>query len=350
MSARLKAAMLVPLAGLAGLSAPASAQETGATVPVQREADTPADRFGFIDGAQLQVTSGTDEDNLTFRIALPASPSMASRFSLTLATPLQGDEEAMPASLDALANGTRATLSWGYFDVRVIRPDAEIHELRARARRLCREREPAETRPRCRDSAFAMRKYGSDDAALDRRRTTPAATDFGIQATAGFNDFEWVDPVSLLPQEDRRTDWAVAAHVAHYLPNSHTALTASVSYQRAYEAAEEQEICPPSSADPDDCRKVRTAAPSRNENLLLSAGVRHRFFENGSLANLAIAPVVTYDVLDDVFGVDVPIYYTPTGDGRLNGGIRFGYRSDRENEFSVSFFVGTTFDIFGGGS
>lgn len=350
MSAVPKCAGIILVASLAGIGEPISAQETTPDAPGQREPDTTADRFGFIDGAQLQVTSGTDEGNLTFRVALPAGPSEASRFSLTVATPLQGNEEVMPASLDALANGTRATLSWGYFDVRVIRPDAQVRELRARARRTCFNLEPLETRQRCADSVFAMQKYSPGDVAFDRQRTTPAATDFGIQATAGFNDFEWADRISLLPQKDRRIDWAVAGHVAHYLPNSHTALVGSVSYMRAYEAAEEQTICPQSSANRDDCRQVRTAAPNRNENALISAGVRHRFFGNGTLANLAIAPVVTYDVIDDVFGVDVPIYYTPTSDGGLNGGIRLGYRSDRANEFSVSFFFGTTFNIFGDGS
>jgi hypothetical protein len=46
----------------------------------------------------------------------------------------------------------------------------------------------------------------------------------------------------------------------------------------------------------------------------------------------------------------VPIYLVPGGNNALTGGVRLGYRSDREDDFSVSFFVGTTFNFFGRGS
>lgn len=363
MKGRVVAAALLSVAALGALGAPVSAQATDS--PVQavssdkapaREPDAPADRFGMIDGGQLQITSGTEEDNATFRIALPTAPSMATRFSLALSRPLDADDKAMPASLDALANGTRVTLSLGYFEVRVGRPDAARKRMNERARRLCRlapaERETVNTeRDQCKVGPYAVNKYldAADRAFYQQQTLTPPATDFGIDATVGFNDFEWLDATTLLPQKKRHTDWSVAGHVAHYLSGSHTALTASVAYQRAFEASEEKQVCPPGFTDPAQCSTARTAAPSRNENLLLALGVRHRALgADLKLANLAIAPIVTYDVIDDVFGVDVPIYYTPDDKGGLNGGIRFGYRSDREKSFTIAFFVGTTFDVFGG--
>jgi hypothetical protein len=356
--------VLFPLASAGALGASASAQTSEVPEqtaiserPTAGATDATADRFGMIDGGQLQITTGTEEDNATFRIALPAAPSMATRFSLALSRPLDDDDEAMPASLDALANGTRVTLSAGYFDVRIRRPDAARSRMQNRARRLCRQAEPVTPatehpeRNRCGDDVYAMETYDPTNFRFFQGQTpTPAATDYGIEATVGFNDFEWFDRVALVPREERRTDWSVAAHVARYLPGSHTALTGSISYQRAFEAADEVRVCPAGTTDPEaECPNMRTAGPTRNENLRLAAGVRHRVLgADGNLGNLAVAPIVTYDVIDDVFGVDVPIYYTPDEDGGLNGGIRFGYRSDRENKFSVAFFVGTTFDVFGG--
>lgn len=138
----------------------------------------------------------------------------------------------------------------------------------------------------------------------------------------------------------------MSAHLDQYFVRSKTALTLSASYQRGYEAAEEQRICPPGVTDPSaDCIDGRAAAPARDENLLLSAGLRHQFMRDGRLLNLAVAPLVTYDAIDDVFGVDVPIYMMPDADSGLTGGVRFGYRSDRENEFSVGLFVGVAFNI-----
>lgn len=356
---------ILSLAAFGALAAPAIAQTAEPPAPpVGPEAPEPgpieptADRPGVIDGAQLQITSGTEEDNATFRIALPTSPAVATRFSLALSRPLDDDEEAMPASLDALANGTRVALNVGYFRVRAPRQralregedamseDEVIMRCRAVLRAVGDERLNTPRDP-CVDSTEArvIAELPPGQAGL----SSPSATDFGLEASAGFNDFEWFDTVSMLPQEDRRTDWSIAGYFTHYLSGSHTALTASISYQRAYEAAPEERVCPAGTVDPEaECPNLRTAAPTRNENLLLAAGIRHRFMGDGRLANLAVAPIVTYDVIDDVFGVDVPIYYTPDDKGGLNGGIRFGYRSDRENEFSVAFFVGAAFDIFGG--
>lgn len=354
MKGRLIAAALLPVIGLVVGAAPAAAIQTSAPAaespppPLPRDTDAPADRFGFVEGEQLQISTGTDDDKLTFRAALPTGPSMASRFALSMSTPLHGGDNAMPASLDALANGSRVTLSWGYFDLRVGRPDAIWARIRDRARRRCMAAEPAPdpTEDRCMDSNYAMVRYDPENRPLEQRRTSPGATDFGIDATVGINDFEWVDPVTLTPQKARRTDWSIAGHVARYLPGSHTAFTGSVSYQRAYEAVDEQLLCPPAVVDPaTQCINARGGAPGRNENLLLSAGVRHRFSAGTALLNLALAPVATYDVIDDVWGVDVPVYIMPDADGNLTGGIRFGYRSDRENEFTIGVFVGAAFNI-----
>ncbi|HET9638678.1 MAG TPA: hypothetical protein VFP12_05690 [Allosphingosinicella sp.] len=317
--------------------------------PPARQTDTPTDRFGFIEGEQLQFSTSTEEDNLTFKLALPAGPSMANRFSLTASTPFSKDENVKPASLDALANGTRVKLSWGYFDVRVGRPDDVAARLRARARARCRAKEPASNPDEdpCADSSYAMNKYDPANVAREQGHSGPGVTDYGVDASVGINEFEWLDRTSLLPQKKQHTDWSVAAHVAHYLAGSQTALTASLSYQRAYKAAEEELVCPAVTTNPvQDCKMARALAPSVDKNFLLAAGVRHRFLgSDGKLLNLAVAPLVTYDVKDDVWGVDVPVYVMPDKEGALTGGIRFGYRSDREDKFSIGVFVGTTFNI-----
>jgi hypothetical protein len=316
------------------------------TLPSASTNPAPPDRFGLFDGGHLTVSAGQEEDELTFKVALPTGPSLASRFSLSASTPLQDDDQSLPADLDALANGTRVTLSWGYFQVPVSDPDQEAIRIEQRAQAACRAAQPGQLR--CDDTAFAVWNYARTDWVRYQRHSMGAATDFGIDATVGINDFEWVDATTLLPQKKQHTDWSVAAHVARYLAGTHTALTASVAYQRAYKAAEEELACPPVVTNPaTDCKMARLGAPSVDKNFLLAAGIRHRFADaDGNLLNLAVAPLVTYDVKDGVWGVDVPVYVTPGKDGALTGGIRFGYRSDREDKFSVGLFVGTTFSIW----
>lgn len=335
------AAMLLTASGAAFAAPPTTlTQLVSERASTNRTVDTPADRFGFFEGQQLQVSTGTDDDNLTFRIALPASPSMADRFSLKVSTPLHGGDNAMPASLDALANGTRVTLSWGRFGFPTFRPDDRARAISQQAQTACRRAEPGQIN--CDDTGYATRHHARRLYPQYLSHSLSAATDFGVEATAGINDFEWTDPVTGTTQQARHTDWSAAAHLDIYLPGTQTAFAFSASYQRAYKAAEEQQYCPPN-ALPAACVTARLAAPTRDENLLLSAGLRHRVMGDGILLNLAVAPVVTYNVLDDIWGVDVPVYFLPGDNNSLTGGIRFGYRSDRDNAFTIGVFVGESF-------
>lgn len=334
------AAMLLAASGAAFGAPPTPTQMVPERASTNRTTDTPADRFGFFEGQQLQVSTGTDDDNLTFRIALPAAPSMADRFSLKVSTPLHGADNAMPASLDALANGTKVTLSWGHFGFPTFHPDDTARTISQRAQTACRQAEPGQIN--CDDTGYATRHHARRLYPQYLRHSLSNATDFGVEATVGINDFEWTDPTTGMAQQMRHTDWSAAAHLDLYLPGTQTAFAFSGSYQRAYKAAEEQQYCPPNAA-PAACVTTRIAAPTREENLLLSAGVRHRVLGNGILLNLAVAPVVTYEVLDDVWGVDVPVYFMPGENNTLTGGIRFGYRSDRDDKFTIGVFVGQAF-------
>lgn len=346
---------LLPAIGLVA-AASASAQPNPPQVPAapaQGPAQTPLDRFGFLNGSQLQVTTGSDDDNLSFAIKLPTGPSQRDTFSLIASTPLHRGDGAMPASLDALANGSRVTARWGRFEIGRALPNARAEATARQAQQRCIAAHPDDPDPTsqmagvCTDPNEMVHTYFP---ALYRRyladTLTSGATDVGLEATVGINDFEWIDPATFGRQQARHTDWSVAGHFAHYFVGTKTAITASASYQRAYEASEEHLLCPPNPANPAaDCVTARGAAPSRKEHLLLSAGLRHQFMLNGTLLPLAIAPIVTYDVLESIVGVDVPVYVTPGADGRLTGGVRFGYRSDHDNHFSVSVFMGAAFSI-----
>lgn len=361
MSARLAGPAIFPaiLLGLAGAppaeafqgNAPVAATgDNAARKEAPAETDTPIDRFGAVRGEQLQVSTGTDDGQLTFRLALPTGPSMEHRFSFSAATPFQSNGDATPASLDALANGTRFTLSWGYFPLRVSDRTPETDHIADRAREACRKAEPGQDN--CDLSTYAIYYHARPDWLRYQRLRAQGVTDWGLDATVGINDFEWIDPVTFGPQRDRRVDWSVAGHVTHFFPGRQLAATFSASYQRAYEAVEERLICPPNVVDPaTQCMTARASAPNRNENFLISAGFRYRLIDaNGDLGRFAIAPVVNYDVIDDVWGIELPIYFIPGDNNSLTGGIRLGWVSNREDEFTASVFVGTTFNFLGGGS
>lgn len=342
------AAAPMPVVAQTGDSRPAKAE---------READALPDRFGLIKGTQLQVSTGADEERATLAIALPTGAAQRDRFSLIASTPLKDGDKAKPATLDALASGAKVTLRWGRFDIgrpRFNDPGAKAISQRARGRCLADpagRNDPELTglgnRP-CGEPDGVVYKYDLPEyRAYHVRAITSGSTDYGLEASLGINDFEWLDPATLLPQKKQKASWSVAGHLTHYFLGTLTAATFSATYQRAYEAAEEQLICPRGTTNPtQDCKKARAAAPVRKSSWLLSAGLRHRFTGgDGKLLNLAIAPLVSFDVKKHVWGVDVPVYVIPDKENALSGGIRFGYRSDRQDKFSASVFVGTTFNL-----
>lgn len=351
--------MLLSAAGLLLAASPAAAAQppeaAGASpdhaaagaLLARRITDTIVDRFGAFTGEQFQISSGTDNDTLTFRAQLPVGPSQMDTFSLVATAPFHRGGNALPASLDSLANGSTLTLRFGHFDLPIPQPDSVAIDIRNQAVAAC-EKALASTPQltRCNDSNFAVHGY-----ALSRYReylwhTLPTgALDWGIDATAGINDFEWLDPATRGQHRERHTDWSLAGHLAYYLPG--TAITATASFQRAYKAADEQLLCPPNTANPaTDCVNARGAPPSRNDHFVIAAGLRHRFTgPDGALLSLAVAPQLNYDVLDNVLGVDVPVYFIPGPDGGLSGGVRFGYRSDHDNHYTVAAFMGLAFNL-----
>jgi hypothetical protein len=317
----------------------------------------PTDRFGSIGGVTLQLNADSDDDRGSVALELPLNRTQPWRFGLILSSPLNDDKVAMPATLDGLANGTKLTLRIGRFELYPFVGDtnARANQIEAEARANCRirrERDHAspEDVAKCdteRPTSNIIGRYASNRLREYNAMLTPRAPrDFGFEASVSVHDFDFIDPASLAAQSDRKTQWSISGHYTQYFRQSRTALSFSVGYERAYEAADEEVFCP---ANPNNviirCVTASGAPPDLNESLLLSVGLRHHFASDGILRHLAVAPTVTYDALDDVVGVDLPIYFLSNSEGTLTGGIRAGYRSDRDHRFSVGIFIGTSFGL-----
>ncbi len=383
---------MLTLAAVAAIAASPSgvalAQSTADPIP---PADGgPIDPFGSLGRQQFEITAGTEDDTASLALELGRwriQPSRAGggnaarrgtdTLNLILSAPLNGGEEAAPATLDGLADGTRIALRWGrrigYIPLEVPARAEAIYE---RAQAECRRAADAQNAQHieelgpspssaareavdvihraalaeCEDPIGGSQNLIAEHLPREERRYIaeflPAdARQFGFEVAVSRSRFEFVDAQTLAEGSERHVEWSASAFYNQYLRRSKTAFTVSATYQRAYEAADEEIFCPAATALPVRCVQARGAPPERDNNLLLSAGLRHQFMSDGRLLNVAVAPLVTYDALDDVWGVDLPIYFVPNSDGGLTGGVRFGYRSDRENEFSVGIFIGAAFNI-----
>lgn len=316
----------------------------------------PVDRFGSIGGLGLQLNADSEDERGSVALELPLNRTQPYRFALILSSPLNDDDIAMPATLDGLANGTKLTLRVGRFELFpfVGEPDARAQEIADVAIANCRIRRAAEQASadeiRGCETEPISNIVRSDNRSRVREfhamQIPRAPRDFGFEASVSRLDFEFIDPATLAAQSDRKVQWSVSGYYTHYFRQSRTALAFSVGYERAYEAADEEIFCP---ANPNNviirCITASGAPPERNESLLLSFGVRHHFARGGLLRHLAIAPTITYDAIDDVIGVDVPVYFLSNSEGMLTGGVRAGYRSDRDDRFSIGIFIGTSFGL-----
>lgn len=323
----------------------------------KRTPDTPVDRFGIVEGAQLQFSAEKKDDKITLGLALPTGASQENSFALVVSTPFNGKDRVLPASLDALASGTTATLRWGRFGMGMPDPDARAIEISDQAVRACeaRRRSPQSgDPPGLKAEGCASEPNNNIVHAYDPARYREYlahiihrdATDYGVEATVGFTDFDWIDQGTFSERKERRTSWGITAHYNRYLRSTKTAFTFSASYQRGYRPVDEMLLCPPGATAPAaQCKTARGSPPTKDEKGLVAVGLRHQFMQNGTLLPIAVAPLVTYDITHHVWGVDVPIYFVPDKASTLNGGIRFGYRSDRKEKFSVGIFVGTSFSL-----
>jgi len=64
----------------------------------------------------------------------------------------------------------------------------------------------------------------------------------------------------------------------------------------------------------------------------------------GFIGRWALAPSITFDALTDDYEFDVPVFLVGDADGKLTGGVRFGYSNDDKAIFGV--FIGSAFDLF----
>lgn len=358
--------------------APAVAQESG-----------PADRSGKA-ATHVEVTAGTDDSSASLTIALLDQPASRLRdgdgiqdwrydqLSLTVSTPFDG-EDAAPATLDGLADGTKATLRWGRFQGSTrfgLAPTAAA--IVAEAKDICIDkatdrhaiaiealgpapsadaRENVEARHREALTACDRPLNGSSGLVHDYLRdryneylvaqVPGALLDWGIEGSIGYHKFDYVDPATLAPLDEEKIQAATKLFFAYYPSPLATAIIGSVGYELGYDAQDKVTLCPPASGPaPVACTTAAAGPPDRDESLLLSLGLKHRFYgRSGKLLNLAVSPLVTYDALDDVWGVDLPVYFFSDGKSGLNGGLRAGWRSD-DKDVAFGIFIGSSFNIF----
>ena len=167
----------------------------------------------------------------------------------------------------------------------------------------------------------------------------------GGEATVGFNDFDYREPLTLVEHTGEETAYAVGAFVAYYPTNSRSMVSGGVRYQQAFEARDEVVLCRPVVIAPaDDCAHAAPGPPEQTEGFVFNVEYRRTFDIGWSFADLAISPITSYDEGDGEFGIELPIYLLPHAKSPILPGIKFGYSSD-EDEVTFGFFLKSSFSL-----
>lgn len=201
-----------------------------------------------------------------------------------------------------------------------------------------------------RDTVKFVEIHLGPKTAVDYRSTTfddEPIKFWGLSGTVGQAKFKYVDAAAFTEQSKRKTGIDASAYAGLIGAKFNWSLRTKYSFQRKYEAAKEGQVCRPSTIAPgtQNCLTGPLGAPTKSKTSLLSVEYRRQFeLLAGGGVPLAIAPQFTYDFDTKKYAVDVPVYLTANKEGKLTGGIRFGYRSDTK-DLGAGIFLGVPFQL-----
>lgn len=169
-----------------------------------------------------------------------------------------------------------------------------------------------------------------------------------VSGNIGTQKFDYFDPLNLAAKSDRKTALSLGAWFG-VLPQLKSPVFLVVGFEakRNYTADDDATYCPASTGSaPVKCTTGAFAPPSEEIDYKLSGKVRFttQIGHEGSKTPFGIEVSASYDLHDNTWGVQVPVYVFIDKDNGLTGGFRGAYDS-KKDKFTASVFIGKTFDF-----
>ena len=195
-----------------------------------------------------------------------------------------------------------------------------------------------------------IEQYGEEGQVDSGTRavTSNAPTYFyGLEGTANYKTYSFLDRSGFKLDEEGKAGYQIGAFVGYISGSGAYSLRAGVSHAQKYTAKDPIQFCRPASVvGQSECLSGPDGAPGESKSNLISFEARKLFaFKSGFLADIGVAPELSYDIDSGEISIDFPIYLAPNKDNQLNGGVRFGYGSEK-NQFAFGLFVGVPFSLF----
>ncbi|MRW88586.1 hypothetical protein GJ699_01145 [Duganella sp. FT80W] len=314
----------------------------------------------------VELRAGKGDDAVTLKLSrylsaptdepLPNGDRLA-RFtsgSVSVSTPLSKRKTTELLTLDGLATGTSVAFSYSSFSASFRPPTAD--QLRQRIALCDTVMNPKRPKNQT-DQAADDQNTGCDSADIVKNGTIEQQlawdrllwgnasippTIWGVSAEVGFPTHDYVNPANLSSESSKEHPWSIGAYYAISPGSGHTIYTVNAKYQRSYEDGKDGVLCPltaPTGATSLTCVSGALGAPVRQTKKLLALDARREF------GSVAVGLTITHDFEQPATSVELPLYLIRNSDGKLNGGLKFGYRSDTK-EYGAGVFIGSTFAIW----
>jgi len=350
--------LLVLLAGVASAqNAAAPSEESlrdvlnqpGKTAPVA-DADSPLQPRG----GKVQISLGQDDKRVT--MALSATFGNGVQWQAKFSSPVEKDTEGTSvASLDGLANGSKAELGLSYVWFTPHPGSRQQLDAACRdARQALQQRNDLDKTTAalvdgsdCDDRLYeAAYKYPVDRRVLHSINTAyfgghPYVYNMGLDVGAGYDSYDFLN-TSFAKTSTHKTGYEVGLHASVTNVVSLWSLVASIGRERSYENNTKSlvQICAPVENTPaQHCSQGYASPPLRKDSTV--AALEWRWQHSNALA---LAVSATYRKEDDVLGISIPIYLLSNSDGSLRGGIKLGWRNDT-HDTQAGVFISSGFNL-----
>jgi len=322
---------------------PCAAQEQHALAPLEtinldRQINTP--------GGRAEINAGQDSSSAAISIAHTISRPKTSRFdswSLIAKAPLnKNDKNTALATLDGFANAFSVSFkyTWFYGNDRLTAVDTE------KAQEICNEMTPnykatgKTDEPECdMNNVKTHYKQRWDEFKLLYWDPNKKTTVWGIEATAGYQDFEYFSNEDSEATSTSKTPYGASIYLGRTIKNSSALIAAGIEYQRGYKHADEKTVCD----EQEDnnllsCETKPFGEPLENNKELVFIELRKLW------KGIGLAPKLTYDLNEDNYGIDLPVYLLSDKKNALRGGVRLAWNN--QDHLQAGVFVGSSFSLF----
>lgn len=164
---------------------------------------------------------------------------------------------------------------------------------------------------------------------------------FSVDGSVGYDPHDYFDPATLAKLSTTTSPWQAGLSLEFSPEGNKHSFTFSAEYQQSFVDGGGDGTQTRCLSDL-TCVTGFVGAPVRQDNALLS--LAWRYGVDDTAIPFGIAPVLTYDPIQDAEAVSVPLYFATDDDGKLTGGVRYDWNSVTHVS-TVGVFVSTAFSV-----